>query len=205
MATWRFQQLKTGQWGARGYFPRGESAPLYEEILGQIVEVAKKDGTSQTKRITGIEGWFRDPQGWASVSCEIEDAEPDDNGAKPNLPSAPRFAPQSAQETRIPLYTPDGVFRTYMKNDWWQATPEMEAQQEELKRVQRDKMLRGIPTTSHTKHQVENGYPDKCSCQFCRINDPFYGQANDPEKCGCKFCRNMEKRDQFLSTDVLRG
>ena len=130
---------------------------------------------------------------------------PDDNGANPNPPSAPRFAPQSAQETRIPLYTPDGVFQTYMKNDWWQATPEMKAKQEESKRVQRDKMLRGIPTTSHTKHQVEYGYPDKCGCKFCRLNDPFYGQANDPEKCGCKFDRNMEKRDQSLSTDVLRS
>ena len=116
MATWRFQQLKTGQWGARGYFPRGESAPLDEEILGQIVEVAKKDGTSQTKRITGIEGWFRDPQGWASVSCEIEDAEPDDNGAKPNLPSAPRVrAAVSARNPHTALYSRRRVSHLYEK------------------------------------------------------------------------------------------
>ena len=180
MASWGYRQLKTGQWGLRGYFPRGESAPHDEGLLGQIVQVARKDGFSETKRIKGIESIFTSPQGWAEVFCEFEDAEPDDNGAKPNLPSAPRFAPLSAQETRIPLYTPDGVFRTYMKNDWWQATPEMKAQQEEFKRVQREKMLNGIPTTSHTKHQVEYGYPDKCGCQFCKINDPFYGQAKDP-------------------------
>ena len=209
MAEWGKQQLKTGQWGLRGYFPKGEKLPQDEELLGQIIQVKKKDGSSQTKRITGIEEWFKSPKGYSTVSCESEDAEPDDNGANPNLPSAPRFAPPSAQETRIPLYTPDGVFQTYMKNDWWQPTPEMKAQQEEFKRVQRDKMLNGIPTTSHTKHQVENGYPDKCACQFCKINDPSRAQPKGPHICkGCQYCRNMEKRfgkekwQEMLSEEV---
>ena len=191
MADWGFQRLTNGLWGARGFYPKGESAPQDEEILGQIIQITRKDGSSQTKRITGIEGWSTSPQGWASVRCEFEDAEPEKNGANPNLPSAP----PSAQGTGIPLYTPDGVYRINQKEGWWQPSPEILAAQEEFQRVQHEKMLNGIPTTSHTIHQVENGFPEKCGCQFCRINDPFYGQG--PKICTgkyCQFCRNMEKR-----------
>ena len=180
MPKWSFKQLASGQWGAQGYFPKGESAPHDEEILGQIVQVARKDGESQTKRIVGIEGWFKSPQGWSSVRCEFADAEPTENGAKPNLPSRP----PSAQEIGIAFYTPDGVFRTFMKVDWWQPSPEIMARQKEFESIMHEKLLNGIPYSDHTKGQVENGYPEQCGCQFCRINDPFFGQAKDDKDGG---------------------
>ena len=186
MANWSFKQLASGQWGTQGYFPKGESAPYDEELLGKIVQVSRKDGTSQTKRITGIEGWFKAPQGWATVRCEFEDAEPEPegNGVHPNLPSAPPSAPPSAQEIGIALYTPDGVFRTWLKADLWQPSPEMIKSQEVFESMMHEKLLNGIPYSVHTRHQVENGYPDKCACQFCRINDPFFGQAKDDKEGG---------------------
>ena len=184
MANWSFKQLTSGKWGAQGYFPKGEGAPHDEELLGQIIQVGRKDGTSQTKRITGIEGWFKSPQGWATVRCEFQDAVPDDNGANPNPPSAPRFAPPSAQEIGIALYTPDGVFRAWMKADLWQPSPEIIAAQEQFESVMHEKLLNGVPFSDHTRHQVENGYPEQCSCQFCRMNDPFFGQAKADQEGG---------------------
>ena len=182
MPDWTFQQLASGKWGARGYYPKGESAPHNEELIGQIVEVSRNDGAIQTKRITGIEGWSKSPQGWSTVRCEFEDAEPEPevNGANPNLPSAP----PSAQEFGIAIYTPDGVFRTWLKADLWQPSPEIIAAQDRYESDMHEKLLKGIPYSDHTRHQVEQGYPEQCDCQFCRMNNPFYGQAKDDKEGG---------------------
>ena len=134
MANWSFKQLASGKWGAQGYFPKGEGAPHDEEILGQIVQIARKDGTSQSKRITGINDWFVSPQGWSSVRCEFENAE--DNGAKGNLPSAPPSAPPSAQEMRLAYVTPDGVFRAWVTGSkFWQPSPGIHEAQERYESV----------------------------------------------------------------------
>ena len=184
MANWSFKQLASGKWGAQCYFPKGESAPHDEEIVGEIVEVARKDGTSEYKRITSIEGWFKSPQGWSSVRCEFKDASPDDNGSYPFLPSAQPSTPPSAQEIGIAIYTPDGVWRTWLKADWWQPSPEHIAAQERFESVMHEKLMNGIPFSDHTREQVKNGYPERCGCQFCRMNDPFYGQAKDDKEGG---------------------
>ena len=209
MADWSFKRLPNGKWGARGYFPKGEFVPDDEMLLGNIIEISRKEGPNETKCIVSINDWFKSPQGWTSVNCEFRDPGQEDFGGPPDLPSAPMDAPPSAQETGIPLYTPDGEFRTYMKNDWWQPTQEILDYQVQYKEMMEDKMLRGIPMTSHTKHQVENGYPDKCGCQFCKINDPSRGQPQGPHICkGCQYCRNMEKRfgkekwQEMLSEEV---
>ena len=134
MPNWSFKQLASGQWGAQGYFPNGFEVPHDEELLGQIVKVSRKDGTSQTKRITGIEGWFNSPHGWATVRCEFEDAEPEPegNGVHPNLPSAP----PSEQEMRLAYVTPDGVFRAWVTDrKFWQPSPGIHEAQERYESV----------------------------------------------------------------------
>ena len=136
MANWRFEKLKkSGLWGARGYYPKGEKLPTDEELLGQIVQVAKKDGSSQTKRITGIEEWFNSPHGWAIVRCEFDNEIPEVNGVYPNLPSAPQSAPSEIPDCslneRIALFTPEGEFVRWKGEELWQPSPEIIKTQEQ--------------------------------------------------------------------------
>ena len=111
MAHWSFKQLESGEWGAKGYFPKGENIPQDEEILGAVKKLIRKNGSSSIKRITGIEGWFKAEEGWSSVHCEFEDAET----ANPNLYEIDGF------QLRIALVDPNGGFVGWLDTDWWQA------------------------------------------------------------------------------------
>ena len=134
MANWKFELLDNEQWGARGYFPKGEGAPHDEELLGQIVEVARKDGKTRTIRLTGISEWKKFSNGGYSVLCETTDFAPDDNGAGPNLPSAPQSAPHEIEGLNlyIALFAKDGAFHSWMKAELLQPSPEMIKTQEQL-------------------------------------------------------------------------
>ena len=148
--------------------------------LGRSFRLPARTAKARRNGLSALRDGSNPRKAGQAYAAEFADAEPTENGAKPNLPSRP----PSAQEIGIAFYTPDGVFRTFMKVDWWQPSPEIMARQEEFESIMHEKLLNGIPYSDHTRSQVENGFPEQCGCQFCRINDPFFGQAKDDKDGG---------------------